>query len=98
VIPPPPGQHPFDAEVEKTGRGRTAARSIYNTRHTFITHALLDSWTTHEVARYCGTSPRMTDEHYAGIIKSWLDEKITRIDATARLGTVPKGVSASEEN
>jgi hypothetical protein len=40
----------------------------------------------------------MIDDHYAGVIKSSLDEKITRMDATARLGTVPKAVSASEEN
>jgi integrase len=72
-------------------------RPAYNTRHTFITHALLDGWTTHEVARYCGTSPRMIDEHYAGVIQSSLDEKMARMDATARLGTVPKAVSASEE-
>jgi hypothetical protein len=59
---------------------------------------LLDGWTTHEVARYCGTSPRMIDEHYAGVIQSSLDAKIARMDAAARLGTVPKAASASEEN
>jgi hypothetical protein len=40
----------------------------------------------------------MIDEHYAGAIQSSLDEKIARMDAMGRLGTVPKAVSASEEN
>jgi integrase len=90
----PLDQHCWRKDHWAGARKATGVRRLpaYNTRHTFITHALLNGWLPHEVALYCGTSITMIEMHYAGLLAEPLEAKLERLSVAAGGNASPDAV------
>lgn len=52
---------------------------LYSCRHTYITQALMDGLTTHDVTKLTGTSLAMIDEHYGKYVKDAVRERLAKV-------------------